>query len=190
METMMASPASFVRNVREPRQRRGHEVVSCIMKACEKLLATSTTEEHLGVEQLSRASGISIGSIYRFFPSIEAVFIAIADRMTADDARRLSELRQKGHSLPHALVTIMKDHKEVRHTLDRALAGRFHDVWLESQADVLATFGSDDVDVKRARAHALLGILRSYWRGLITEGSARTALSQACQAFEGSYRAA
>lgn len=72
---------------REPTQRRAHERVKRVLDAADRLLAESGAGA-LGTKQVAAAAGISIGSLYFWFPDKESIAEALALRYW----RELSDL--------------------------------------------------------------------------------------------------
>jgi AcrR family transcriptional regulator len=95
---------------RSPRQRRAHDTVDVLLEATEIVLAqkgfAATTTNHI-----AEAAGVSIGTLYHYFPSKEALVEAVVHRMWSRelevlDARR--ELLAAG-SLADAVRAIVGD---------------------------------------------------------------------------------
>lgn len=74
---------------REPRQERGQRRVDEILDAAEALVqevgAAATS-----VQEIAKRSGASVGSIYHFFPTKEAIFDALRERHRVE-ARQVAE---------------------------------------------------------------------------------------------------
>ncbi len=73
---------------KRPRQRRSIETVERILEAAARLFdevgyAATTTN------RIADVAGISIGSLYQYFPNKDALLVALADRHVADAATRL-----------------------------------------------------------------------------------------------------
>jgi AcrR family transcriptional regulator len=64
---------------RLPRQRRARERVQRLLDAADRLLAEQGAEA-LGTKQVAAAAGVSIGSLYFWFPDKEAIAEALAHR--------------------------------------------------------------------------------------------------------------
>jgi AcrR family transcriptional regulator len=64
---------------REPTQQRGKDRVQRVLDAADELLATDGAQA-LGTKQVAAAAGISIGSLYFWFPDKEAIAEALALR--------------------------------------------------------------------------------------------------------------
>jgi AcrR family transcriptional regulator len=64
---------------REPTQQRGHERVRRVLDAADGLLARAGADA-LGTKQVAAAAGVSIGSLYHWFPDKESIAEALALR--------------------------------------------------------------------------------------------------------------
>jgi AcrR family transcriptional regulator len=64
---------------RAPTQQRGHDRVKRVLDAADTLLAQSGAEA-LGTKQVAETAGISIGSLYFWFPDKESIAEALALR--------------------------------------------------------------------------------------------------------------
>jgi AcrR family transcriptional regulator len=80
---------------RSPSQRRAHDTVGVLLDATEIVLAdkgfAATTTNHI-----AEAAGVSIGTLYHYFPSKEALIEAVVHRMWA---RELAVLEAHGEAL-------------------------------------------------------------------------------------------
>jgi AcrR family transcriptional regulator len=115
------APATSEQLIRPPLQRRSQESLERVLQAGAELLL-EVGYEGFTLQEVSRRSGVSIGSIYARAPSKEALILAIYDREMAKvsaanerlrDTARLDEL--KGRELIIALVELM-----ARSTLEHA----------------------------------------------------------------------
>lgn len=73
--------------VRSPRQARGQRRIDTILDAAEALVATVGPAQ-TSVQEIARRAGASVGSMYHFFPTKDAILAALADRY----AERLHEV--------------------------------------------------------------------------------------------------
>ncbi len=64
---------------RQPTQRRAQERIRLILDAADRLLASGGSQA-LGTKQVADAAGISIGSLYHWFPDKESIALALAKR--------------------------------------------------------------------------------------------------------------
>jgi len=79
---MSAAPHPSAR--RRPRQERSRAIVDSILEAGRLLLAESG-ESSLTTNRIAERAGVSVGSLYRYFPNKEAVVAAICDAHTGQD---------------------------------------------------------------------------------------------------------
>lgn len=78
------SAASHPSARRRPRQQRSRAIVDSILEAGRRLLAESG-ESALTTNRIAERAGVSVGSLYRYFPNKEAVVAAICDVHTGHD---------------------------------------------------------------------------------------------------------
>jgi AcrR family transcriptional regulator len=83
----MTAPSTPPR--RAPRQLRSRAIVEAIVQAGRQLLA-SEGPKSLTTNRIAERAGVSIGSLYRYFPNKEAVLAAIYD---AETGRDVAEIR-------------------------------------------------------------------------------------------------
>ena len=112
--------------LRQPRQERGERRVDAILDAAAALIAEGGAES-LTVQALAERAQTSKGSLYHFFPDLQAVLCALADRHSA----ALTALS----SAMIADETIRWSSLSLGETIDRFLAPL---AYLESHPDLLA----------------------------------------------------
>ena len=78
------SAASHPSARRRPRQQRSRAIVDSILEAGRRLLAESG-ESSLTTNRIAERAGVSVGSLYRYFPNKEAIVAAICDVATRHD---------------------------------------------------------------------------------------------------------
>ena len=64
---------------RQPTQKRAQETVIAILDAVIRLLKRSGASA-LTTNSIAEAAGVSIGSVYQYFPNKRAIFIALHER--------------------------------------------------------------------------------------------------------------
>jgi AcrR family transcriptional regulator len=69
-----------------PKQERAHATVTAILDATERLLTTQGYDR-TSTNRVALAAGVSVGSLYQYFPSKEALVAALAERHTAEMSR-------------------------------------------------------------------------------------------------------
>ncbi len=106
---------------KEPKQQRSKETVDVILAATARVLVKEGFDR-ASTNRIAEAAGVSIGSLYQYFPSKEALVAALIERhmegMTANLAAQMAEVSSE--PLPAAvrrMVTYMLD----AHAVDPAL---------------------------------------------------------------------
>ena len=64
---------------KKPRQQRSQDTVACILDATARVLC-STGYDRASTNRVALAAGVSVGSLYQYFPSKEALVAALVDR--------------------------------------------------------------------------------------------------------------
>jgi AcrR family transcriptional regulator len=121
MAKRATAPAGSEQLIRPPLQRRSQESLERMLQAGAEVLL-DVGYEGFTLQEVSKRSGVSIGSIYARAPSKEALILAIYDREMAKVAAANERLREtarlhelKGRELIIALVELM-----ARSTLEHA----------------------------------------------------------------------
>jgi AcrR family transcriptional regulator len=112
-----------------PQQERSQFTVKAILQAAERLFAERGRATTRAIADLA---GVSVGTLYQYFPAKEAVVAAIIDRRIADDEALLNSLFGETRELPlrdaiHRAIDTFVPHKD----WERQLYPRMVDV-LES----------------------------------------------------------
>jgi AcrR family transcriptional regulator len=112
---------------KKPRQERSLATVDAILDATARVLCT-TGYDRASTNRIALAAGVSVGSLYQYFPSKEALVAALAGRhmatMTALVRSKLSEVAKA--PMPQAVRTIIMAMFEA-HAVDP----RLHKVLIE-----------------------------------------------------------
>jgi AcrR family transcriptional regulator len=86
-----ARPATRLRLRKQPRQARSRDTVKAILKAAAQVFASrgyaGTTTNHVAAR-----AGVSIGSLYEYFPSKDALLVALADDHISEGQAILEEV--------------------------------------------------------------------------------------------------
>jgi AcrR family transcriptional regulator len=106
---------------RAPRQRRAEDTVDVLLEATERVVAKKgfhdTTTNHI-----AEAAGVSIGTLYHYFPGKEALVEAVVHRMWGRELMVLEERRARlltapldvaVHEIVAALVAVMAERREL-----------------------------------------------------------------------------
>jgi AcrR family transcriptional regulator len=64
---------------KKPRQQRSQDTVECILDATARVLC-STGYDRASTNRVALAAGVSVGSLYQYFPSKEALVAALIER--------------------------------------------------------------------------------------------------------------
>lgn len=81
----MKSERAYTR--REPKQRRSRQTVEAVLDAVRRVLRRHGAEG-ITTNRVAEAAGISIGSLYQYFPEKQAIFMALHDRHV-DEVRHM-----------------------------------------------------------------------------------------------------
>jgi AcrR family transcriptional regulator len=106
------------RKGRTPRQPRARATVDAILVAAAHILKTEG-RERLNTNRVAELAGVSVGSLYQYFPNKEAVLHALRERYGAWFDAALHEEIDKGDVLPlRAAVRSAVDRILAMHRLD------------------------------------------------------------------------
>jgi AcrR family transcriptional regulator len=131
----MARARAAQRRLRTPRQARSRQTVECVLAAAAHVFAhrgyANTTTNHIAAR-----AGVSIGSLYQYFPSKDALLLALAERhIESGFAKVMEEVRaHREASVPDFLRTLV-DALIAAHEIDP----RLHEVIFE-EARLPASF--------------------------------------------------
>lgn len=64
---------------REPKQQRSRQTVEAVLEAVQRVLRRQGAEA-ITTNRVAEAAGVSIGSLYQYFPDKQALFMALHDR--------------------------------------------------------------------------------------------------------------
>lgn len=82
-----------------PRQDRSRFTVAAILDATERILGRA---ERVTTRSIARVAGVSVGTLYQYFPAKEAAIAQVIDRRLADDERRMLAVFERMRSMPLA----------------------------------------------------------------------------------------
>jgi AcrR family transcriptional regulator len=101
MVRVTARNADLLRvTTRSPKQERAIHKVGLILEAAMRLLEKEGLSK-LTTNAVAHMAGVSIGSLYQYFPNKEAILDALADREMADLSRRLVQVVQDPAPMEH-----------------------------------------------------------------------------------------
>lgn len=84
---------------KEPKQARSRFLVDAIVGAAGRVLPRLGLDE-LTTHQLAEAAGVSVGSLYQYFPSKEAIVGALIERRIEADVARFERVLEEARGLP------------------------------------------------------------------------------------------
>lgn len=88
---------------RMPRQRRSSVTVEIILEATLQILLRTGTSE-LTTTLVAERAGVSVGSLYQYFPNKQALFFAVNERYLDRLAARIEEVCLALHGAPYAAM--------------------------------------------------------------------------------------
>ncbi|MCB9640041.1 MAG: TetR/AcrR family transcriptional regulator [Myxococcales bacterium] len=84
---------------KKPRQRRAQETVEALLTATAQLLDEEGYEQ-LSTNQIARRAGVSIGSLYQYYPNKEALVFALVERLAEQQYAVVKETFAEMSELP------------------------------------------------------------------------------------------
>jgi AcrR family transcriptional regulator len=118
---LKASPDSPLAPRKQPQQKRARATVDNILQAAEELVRARGFSE-VGTRQIAERAGVSIGSLYQYFPTYESILLAWYENVATAAARRLKldtmEILDKDleTSIRYCINTLFKVYED--HTLE------------------------------------------------------------------------
>lgn len=73
---------------RRPKQRRSRETVEAILGAVVRILKREGVDA-ITTNRIAKVAGVSVGSVYQYFPDKRAIFLALHDRHVEEVGRRI-----------------------------------------------------------------------------------------------------
>jgi AcrR family transcriptional regulator len=131
---------------RLPRQKRAQETVDAVLDSVAKLLKRGGVQA-VTTNRIAEVAGVSIGSLYQYFPNKEAIFSALHDRHIEAMGRIVeANLVRHAASSPDDLVRALVEAMIAAHTSDPEL----HEL-LFTQVPHGPAAGGRDLDVALQR---------------------------------------
>jgi AcrR family transcriptional regulator len=119
---------------REPRQQRSRETVEAVLEAVPRVLKRHGANA-VTTNRIAEAAGVSIGSLYQYFPDKQAIFTALHDRHV-DEVRHVIErttadctsasLEDFTRELVQGLANVHADHAELHEIVSAAVPEGAH----------------------------------------------------------------
>ncbi len=88
---------------KNPKQERSRELVHTILQATAHILDRGGLEA-FNTNEIARVAGVSIGSVYQFFPNKDSILAAYVDRQMTLDFNRIIELLTSQRAAPKELL--------------------------------------------------------------------------------------
>jgi AcrR family transcriptional regulator len=124
---MTTAKRTFTR--REPKQQRSRQTVDCVLEAVQLVVKRHGTQA-ITTNRIAEAAGVSIGSLYQYFPDKRTIFTALHDRHV-EDVRQVIEqttaacdsapLEEFTRELVHGLVNVHAEGAELHEIVSFAV---------------------------------------------------------------------
>jgi AcrR family transcriptional regulator len=117
-----------------PKQERGRQAVAAIEQACLKILEEEGPR-HLTTNRIAEVAGVSIGSLYQYFPNKESIVAAVYAAKLRTEIEALFRRAPivigevANHSLEDGLRAVIQTYVDLRRRLshlDPEFYGRYH----------------------------------------------------------------
>jgi AcrR family transcriptional regulator len=117
----MALKATRSSRRRQPKQRRARQTVDAVLDAAVRVLKREGFDA-LTTNRIAEIAGVSIGSVYQYFPDKQAIFVALHQRHVEEIDRMVeSKLIEHAASSLDDLMSAMIDGMIDAHTADPEL---------------------------------------------------------------------
>jgi AcrR family transcriptional regulator len=105
----MASRAKKHSGRREPKQRRAHQTVDAVLDAVVRVLKREGVSA-VTTNRIAEVAGVSIGSVYQYFPDKQAIFVALHRRHIEEVDRAVNSklIEHAGSSLDDLMSAIIQ----------------------------------------------------------------------------------
>lgn len=130
---------------REPKQQRSRQTVEAVLEAVQRV-AKRHGADAITTNRVAEVAGVSIGSLYQYFPDKQAIFIALHDRHV-DEVRQVIErtmtdcssasLEDFTGELVERLANVHSDDADLHEVVSAAVPGSAHGF----KSALRATFG-------------------------------------------------
>jgi AcrR family transcriptional regulator len=88
---------------KEPRQQRSRALVDTLLEATARILKTRRLEDTT-TNEIARMAGVSVGSLYQYFPSKEALAAALIERKVELDLQEVAQAAARMEGQPFEAV--------------------------------------------------------------------------------------
>ena len=121
---------------KKPKQERGRQAVAAIEQACLKILEKEGPQ-HLTTNRIAEVAGVSIGSLYQYFPNKESIVAAVYAAKLRTEAEAVllrGPVIEKvaNHSLEDGLRAVIQSYVDLRRRfshLNPEFYGRYHRIF-------------------------------------------------------------
>ncbi len=167
---MLARKRTVTTPRRLPRSQLGTATVEAILSAVERILERNGLDG-LTTNHVAELAGVSIGSLYQYFPNKEALIGAVQDRYAEDTLTRVRAALEANADQPirtvimrigEAVLAAKQNQRPIHRALiDARTAANVWDRyrgWMDQHVDLIAEFLSkrDDVQVADVRSAAFV----------------------------------
>jgi len=145
-------------NRRRPTQERSKKRVDAILNASKKLISEKGSVK-LKIHDIAESAGVTPASIYQYFPSKNAIILALVDEILDTTQSKLLQKLPEMTSMVeacHALQSLIEEHYQV-YLDDPALL----DVWMIISAD--KSLQKLDLDDSRRTSDLIMGCIKQFY---------------------------
>lgn len=155
----MPAAASLTQARKQPRQARSAATVDTLLEAAARILETAGLEA-FNTNAVAEKAGVSVGSLYQYFPAKQALLAALIRRERAVLMREIQQVRD--HSNGRDLAAVLDRFIEValRHQLQRPALARCLEF-----AEATLPLDDETERLQREIAIVVTGVLRAHGVG-------------------------
>ncbi len=108
-----------------PQQRRSQQTVAAILEATARILVEQGYEP-LNTNRVAELAGVSVGSLYQYFPNKQALVLALAEKHFGEQIHRIAMLAKELEKLPlrdanKLFIRALMESTKINSALHRAL---------------------------------------------------------------------
>ncbi len=120
-QSASTSPNDVPRPRKRPSQPRSSNTMDAILEAAALVLEAGGFESYT-TNHIAERAGVSIGSLYQYFPNKDAVTVALIEREASNLASRIAALDQDDWKITLLkMIEIISEHEQQRPRLSRLL---------------------------------------------------------------------
>lgn len=95
---------------KEPTQERSRETVDVILEAATRIIADGATEK-ITTQKIAEVAGVSVGSLYQYFPGKDALVLALIRRFVEKNFQSIDKMLLDNENLDlEPLLRVVVDH--------------------------------------------------------------------------------